>query len=113
MVIISYKKFTHFLFKFKETRMKILWLSHLIPYPPKGGVLQRTHNMIKEVSKHHEITLFTFNQVDFLAASLPDSKDPLTEARNELLKIVKQVFLSRFIFHGHMLLYSLILFSAI
>lgn len=61
--------------------MKLLWLSHLIPYPPKGGVLQRTYNMINEVSKYHEITLVAFNQAGFLSASLPDQDDPLEFAK--------------------------------
>lgn len=40
----------------------VLWLSHLLPYPPKGGVLQRSYNLIKEASKKHRITLLAFNQ---------------------------------------------------
>ncbi|MBL3556705.1 MULTISPECIES: glycosyltransferase family 4 protein [Marinobacter] len=71
--------------------MKLLWLSHLIPYPPKGGVLQRTYNMIKEVSKYHEITLVAFNQAGFLSASLPDQNDPLEYAKQELLKCVESI----------------------
>ncbi|MDN6326440.1 MAG: glycosyltransferase family 4 protein [Alkalibacterium sp.] len=71
--------------------MKLLWLSHLIPYPPKGGVLQRTYNMINEVSKYHEITLVAFNQAGFLSASLPDQDDPLQFAKNELLKSVESI----------------------
>ncbi|MEX2475909.1 glycosyltransferase family 4 protein [Marinobacter sp.] len=71
--------------------MKVLWLSHLIPFPPKGGVLQRTFNMIREVAKYHEITLVAFNQSDFLAASLPEQKDPLGLACQELYKIVESI----------------------
>jgi glycosyltransferase involved in cell wall biosynthesis len=71
--------------------MKLLWLSHLIPYPPKGGVLQRTYNMIREVSKYHEVTLVAFNQAGFLSASLPDQDDPLEFAKQELLKSVASV----------------------
>jgi glycosyltransferase involved in cell wall biosynthesis len=41
---------------------KILWLSHFVPYPPKGGNLQRSYNLIKELSKQNEVTLLTFNQ---------------------------------------------------
>ncbi|MGM8225033.1 glycosyltransferase [Cellvibrio sp. ARAG 10.3] len=47
---------------------KILWLSHLLPYPPKGGVLQRSYNLIKEVSKRHHITLLAFNQKNLCAS---------------------------------------------
>lgn len=43
-------------------RKKILWLSHLVPYPPKGGVQQRSYNLIKEVAKYHDVTLLAFNQ---------------------------------------------------
>lgn len=71
--------------------MKILWLSHLVPYPPKGGVLQRSYNLIKEVSKDHEITLFAFNQRDFLKGSLPGLSDPLDFACTELRKLVKEI----------------------
>jgi glycosyltransferase involved in cell wall biosynthesis len=48
---------------------KILWLSHFIPYPPKGGNLQRSYNLIREVSKSHEITLLTFNQSKIISSS--------------------------------------------
>lgn len=71
--------------------MKILWLSHLIPFPPKGGVLQRSFNMIREVGKYHDITLVAFNQNDFLTASLPDVGNPLELAKKELLKIVDSI----------------------
>lgn len=71
--------------------MKLFWLSHLIPYPPKGGVLQRTYNMIREVSKYHEITLVAFNQAGFLSASLPDQTNPLEFAKQELLKSVESI----------------------
>jgi len=42
--------------------MKILWLSHLVPYPPKAGVLLRSHYLVKELSKYHEVHLLAFNQ---------------------------------------------------
>lgn len=46
--------------------MRILWLSHLIPYPPKGGVLQRSFNLLKQVSQYHDVDLMAFNQVALL-----------------------------------------------
>jgi glycosyltransferase involved in cell wall biosynthesis len=42
--------------------MKILWLSHLVPYPPKGGVLQRSHHLVRELAQYHEVDLLAFNQ---------------------------------------------------
>ena len=38
--------------------MKILWLSHILPYPPKGGVMQRSYNLIKAIAKENEVYLF-------------------------------------------------------
>jgi len=64
--------------------MKVLWLSHLIPFPPKGGVLQRSYNMIREASEQHDITLVAFNQRDFLSSTLPDESDPVSAARSGL-----------------------------
>jgi len=71
--------------------MKVLWLSHLIPYPPKGGVLQRTFNMIKEVSQYHDVTLVAFNQTQLLKASLPDQDDPLKFAVSQMGKFVESI----------------------
>ena len=57
--------------------MKILWMSHILPYPPKGGVMQRSYNLIKEVAKTNEIYLFAFNQ----KAWLPTKEDILRAKR--------------------------------
>jgi glycosyltransferase involved in cell wall biosynthesis len=46
--------------------MKILWLSHLVPYPPKGGVLQRSFNLLLEVCRNNEVYLVAFNQKPLL-----------------------------------------------
>ncbi|MGH8626485.1 MAG: glycosyltransferase [Gammaproteobacteria bacterium] len=43
--------------------MKILWLSHLVPYPPTGcGVLQRSYNLIRELARWHEVHVLGFVQ---------------------------------------------------
>ncbi|MEK6641783.1 MAG: glycosyltransferase family 4 protein [Nitrospirota bacterium] len=66
--------------------MKILWLSHLLPYPPKGGVQQRSYNLLREVASQHEVWLLAFNQV-----SLLPKLEQIEEARHELKKICKGV----------------------
>lgn len=66
--------------------MNILWLSHLVPYPPKGGVLQRSFNLIREASKYHNVYLLAFNQ----KALLPTEKD-LEQAVGEFKKICKDI----------------------
>ncbi len=40
--------------------MKILFVSALLPYPPHQGGQVRMYNLLKQVAKHHEITLFSF-----------------------------------------------------
>ena len=51
--------------------MNILWLSHLVPYPAKGGVLPRSFNLIRELAKYHTLHLLAFNQ----PAILPKKSD--------------------------------------
>lgn len=46
----------------QEQPLRILWFSHLVPYPPKGGVVQRSYNLLREVSRYHEVHLLAFNQ---------------------------------------------------
>ncbi len=42
--------------------MKILFLSHFIPYPPPGGSSQRNYNLIRELSRNNTVDLLTFTQ---------------------------------------------------
>lgn len=41
--------------------MKLLWFSHFIPYPPRGGAHQRSFNLLRHASKSYETTLVAFN----------------------------------------------------
>lgn len=41
--------------------MKLVWLSHLIPFPPRGGSRQRTYNLVRQASRHYEICLVALN----------------------------------------------------
>jgi glycosyltransferase involved in cell wall biosynthesis len=66
--------------------MKVLWLSHLVPYPPKGGALQRSYYLLREAAKYHEIYLVAFiqqallqNCFDSVAKGLETSKRALSE----------------------------------
>jgi glycosyltransferase involved in cell wall biosynthesis len=47
--------------------LRILWLSHLVPWPPQGGVLQRSFNLLREAAKRHSIVLAALNQRAILA----------------------------------------------
>ncbi len=43
--------------------MNVLWFSHFVPYPPTGGVFQRSFNLIREVSRRHSVQLVAFNSL--------------------------------------------------
>lgn len=60
--------------------MKILWLSHLIPFPPKGGVLQRSYNLLKELSVYHEVDLMAFNQRSLIGPLFSSMEEALSQA---------------------------------
>lgn len=64
--------------------MKILWLSHLIPYPPKGGVLQRSHYLLKETAKHHTVDILAFNQKDLITPLFNSLDEGVEEAQSVL-----------------------------
>jgi polysaccharide biosynthesis protein PslH len=60
--------------------LRILWLSHLIPYPPKGGVLQRSHHLLCELAKYHGVDLLAFNQVPLMRPLFPTVEAGMAEA---------------------------------
>jgi glycosyltransferase involved in cell wall biosynthesis len=41
--------------------MKLIWLSHFIPYPPRGGAHQRSFNLLREAARRFETTLVAIN----------------------------------------------------
>lgn len=73
------------------TKPRLLWVSHLVPYPPKGGVLQRSFNLIKYLSKDFDIYLFAFNQSAFLKSSFTESISPLDDAKTGLAPYIKEL----------------------
>lgn len=40
--------------------MKILFLTHLLPYPPNDGARIRSFNLLKTLARYHEVTLVSF-----------------------------------------------------
>ncbi len=42
--------------------MTLIWLSHFIPFPPRGGAPQRSYHLLREVSRHRETMLIAFNR---------------------------------------------------
>ncbi len=60
---------------------KILWLSHLLPYPPKGGALQRSFHLLRGAAEFGDVDIVSFRQ----AALHPDAHavSAATEALSE------------------------------
>lgn len=54
--------------------MKVLWLSHFVPYPPTGGALQRSFHLLRHAASQHEVHLLALHQPRLLPTSdLPNS----------------------------------------
>ncbi|NLD98542.1 MAG: glycosyltransferase [Fibrobacter sp.] len=64
--MLGYPETSNFIRKSRDRagliHMNLLWLSHLLPFPPKGGAAQRSYHLIKSVSEHFNIDLVAFNQ---------------------------------------------------
>lgn len=59
--------------------MRLLWLSHLLPYPPKGGVQQRSFHLLREAARRHEVDV-----VALVQSSHQDSPEAIEDARRQL-----------------------------
>ena len=68
-------------------RLRILWLSHFVPYPPKGGCFQRSYNLIAQAGRRHDLHLIAMRPK---AAATPDAD---AEARAALLRHCRSVSL--------------------
>lgn len=64
-------------------RLNVLWLSHFVPYPPKGGSLQRSYYLISRVAQQHDVHL--------LALRHKSSTHPVEEADRELRRFCRTV----------------------
>ena len=58
--------------------MRLLWFSHFVPFPPRGGNLQRSFNLIRQMSKSYEIILVALN---FLAEPPQQLREHAKELR--------------------------------
>lgn len=76
-----------------KQRKNILWLSHLVPYPPTGGVLQRSHNLLKEVAKTHNIYLASFIQPALITPFFDSYEDGLEQCKDVLTKYCNDIAL--------------------
>ena len=68
----------------RVNRVRVLWVSHVVPYPPAAGVLLRAYNLIKAIGAQHELTLVAFIQDIWLKTCFGNVERGLDECRREL-----------------------------
>ncbi|MEL7310240.1 MAG: glycosyltransferase family 4 protein [Pseudomonadota bacterium] len=71
--------------------MRILWISHLVPYPPKAGVLIRSYNLVRELGVRHDVDLIMLNQPRLLGDYYETQEQGLAEAKTALQPYVKNI----------------------
>ena len=71
--------------------MRVLWASHLIPYPPKSGVHLRSYHLLRGLAARHDVDLLAFIQEPWLDAFYPSRTEGLEECRRELVKLCRSV----------------------
>ena len=67
--------------------MRILWLSHLLPWPLKAGVIQRSYHMMRQLSYENEIDLIAFHQPNLMRPMVENEHVGLEDAKENLSKI--------------------------
>lgn len=75
--------------------MRILWLSHFVPYPPHGGALQRSYHLLTQLARHHDVDLWAVVQPAWLQATRGTVEKGLEEAREELAGPCGRLFFRR------------------
>lgn len=71
--------------------MRILWLSHIVPYPPKAGVLLRAYYLLKSIAEKHTVDLVAFVQRPLLEACYPTLDEGLDDSRRVLGEFCRSV----------------------
>ncbi len=71
--------------------MRILWLSHVIPYPPKSGGLLRSYYLLKGVAMRHQVDLFAFIHEPWLETLFESRERGLRESREVLERMCGRV----------------------
>jgi glycosyltransferase involved in cell wall biosynthesis len=75
--------------------MRVLWVSHIVPYPPVAGVTLRAYNLLKRVAAEHDVHLASFVQTEWLRISFDDIEYGLQQTRAHLESFVRSIdFLS-------------------
>lgn len=74
-------------------RKKILWISHFLPFPAKGGAQIRSFNLIKELSQYHDVSLFCLVYEDVVTNYFDSLEAALSISENEFRKYCTDLIL--------------------
>ena len=72
-------------------RLRVLWISHLVPYPPKSGVLARSHHLVRELARYVDLDLVSFIQPTWLELCFGSVDEGLRESREALSAFCRPV----------------------
>ncbi len=72
-------------------RLRLLWVSHLVPYPPKSGVHLRAFNLLKATAESQDVDLVAFIQPQWMKMFFADVETGLQECHEQLMKYCKSV----------------------
>jgi glycosyltransferase involved in cell wall biosynthesis len=71
--------------------MRVLFASHIIPYPPKSGVHLRSYHLLRGVASRHDVDLIAFIQEVWLKIFYHSREEALDDCRRELLGLCRSV----------------------
>src|SRR3974390_1498527 len=71
--------------------MNVLWLTHVIPYPPKAGFLSRSYNLLRELARRQDVDLIAFVQEPWVRTLFPSLKEGIDESRRALESFCRKV----------------------
>lgn len=71
--------------------MKVLWLAHAIPYPPRAGFLLRSYNLLTELARYQTVDLIAFIQEPWVRTFFPSLGEGLDESRRALQQFCRAV----------------------
>src|ERR1700736_1402680 len=71
--------------------MRILWASHIIPYPPKSGVHLRSYHLLRGVAKRNDVDLLAFVQEPWLKIFYASLEEALETCRPHLREVCGSV----------------------
>lgn len=72
-------------------KLDVLWVSHFAPYPPKGGAMQRSYNMLKECSSFSNIHFVSLMPRSKINAFYKDYSKGISEVSSALKEICTSV----------------------